>query len=290
MSTKLTIPATDVHTIMCTPSVSISQDDLNRIQELQAKKSSTEKWFAKDGTELTKLQAKKEQAENGWQVSEGAKTLLFERYVKDKHDVRKIFSTTETARGNLVEGDIIRYASRFFGCELVKNTESKPIEKYGIRGICDVNPKENELGIGVDMKSVADFDKVHKPITTEHIWQCKAYCMTYGVKEWYLYRLLVPTPDNILAKKAWQEASNMGYEFGSDEHAGIVDKYKRYNDNIQLMPLEMRTNVFKVELLDGELEEWQRRYAKCAEYYKTIGAMLQQHKLYLDGIRNSVKS
>jgi hypothetical protein len=291
MSAKLTIPATDLHTIMCTPPVSITNEELDRLQYLREwKDNPSGKWLVKNETELEKLEKKNQLAQNGWAVSVGAETLLLNRYVKSEYGVRKMFSTSSTARGNLTEDSVFRGASEFFGCELNKNTQEKPQEKYGIVGIADVLPSENLLGVGVEAKSVEDFAKVHEPISVEHIWQCKAYCMIYGVQSWYLYRQLVPLPENILTSKAWYEAKNLGYEYESDEHAALLDKYITNNNNIKFMPLEMTTNVFRVDLEGWELKEWQFRRAKCEAYYNSLSNAFAKHKAYLNGIKDSIKS
>jgi hypothetical protein len=181
-------------------------------------------------------------------LSKGTKSFIREVAAQQILGVDFEFTSKETEKGNLCEGDSIALLNRVRGLSLEKNTERRRNE--WVSGECDLfDPVSRE---GFDLKTSwsvktfpilpADCEKV------EYEYQARCYMALWDAPRWHIAYCLVDTPDHLI-----------GY------------------DPIQMhlvshIPEHMRLTVWTIER-DKDIEQamWEKvRHAR--DYYRQVVA------------------
>lgn len=171
-------------------------------------------------------------------ISETAKSVILERYIEEKYNRTKEFSSKYTEKGIAVEEDAITLLSLETKTFFSKN--EKRLENEYITGLPDLYVGElieNAKEI-IDIKSSWDIFTFFKSKTSDinktYFWQMQGYMMLTGAKKATLAYCLVSTPQSILD----YEMKKVHYQFPENHqsHEKIaaicdeIEKLGKYDD------------------------------------------------------------
>lgn len=202
-------------------------------------------------------------------LSETCITYL-ENWVKQNiYGCKFDFDSDPTLKGLTVENDAIEYAASAlgWGFDVAKNEQ---------RFTSDFIQGTPDLLIGdlvIDIKC-PESPKTFPLFETElpnkaYYWQVQSYMYLTGKQRAQIVYVMMPTPDEMLRKKARFKASNsvitdnaIDFDIEFDR---IYDRLKDENDFSNLLP-KYRVKVFDIERDDKAIEAIIQRVKECRQY------------------------
>lgn len=203
-------------------------------------------------------------------LSETAKTMIEEIWLKDKYGYREVVSTDAMMKGLLCEQDILGLIHEVVGGEFrVKNTEL--FQNDFIIGTPDIILKKEDYDEDAKASfNLRTFFEVEHRQGDNYWWQGQAYMWLTGKKNYRLIFGLVPTPESLITsqkKRVW-------YQFECDEENEDYIKasmqIEHNNKVISEIPAKERVKVFEFAIDNDAIEQVKIKHAKAVEYYNQL--------------------
>jgi hypothetical protein len=202
-------------------------------------------------------------------LSETCITYL-ENWVKQNiYGCKFDFDSDPTLKGLTVENDAIEYAASAlgWGFEVTKN-EQRFASEF-IQGTPDLLIGDLVIDIKCP-ESPKTFPYFEKELPNKaYYWQVQSYMYLTGKQRAQIVYVMMPTPDEMLRKKARFKASNsvitdnaIDFDIEFDR---IYDRLKDENDFSNLLP-KYRVKVFDIERNDKAIEAIIQRVKECRQY------------------------
>lgn len=184
-------------------------------------------------------------------LSIGAKTAIRQMAREAIFGVEREFSSRETEKGILVEGDSIALYNSVFFTDHTKNAERRTV------GLLTGEPDIVDAAEGIDIKSSWSMHTfpivLLDAVCPEYEWQARGYMKLFDKPRWKIAYCLVDTPEHLI-----------GYE---DEAAHRVSH----------IPEHLRVTVWTVErdadkeaLIDGRLAAARDYYAEVLREFDRL--------------------
>ena len=237
------------------------QDAIDAAKAKRAETKPTLKTFTNLGEKIEKLTGEYnalKPLENAPNLSQTCISYL-EKWVTEKVYKRRVsFTSKQTDKGNLVEGDAIIYASGHVnGMGLSSKNEKKFFNEW-MHGEPDV------IGETIVDDIKASFSHETFPIFAvdlpekDYDWQVTGYMALTGKKKGRVIFALMSMPEEMILKEArWK----LGYEYTSEQYQEFADQF-RYDD----LPPYLRIKEFEVEYSEEKVEAIKKRVLECREY------------------------
>lgn len=249
----------------------LENEILSENAKLSELKESSKSWLNKL-EKISKLNTELKEAQQLPDVPQLSETCItyLENWVKQNiYGCKFDFDSDPTLKGLTVENDAIEYAASAlgWGFDVAKNEQR--FNSEFIQGTPD-------LLIGdlvIDIKC-PESPKTFPLFETElpnkaYYWQVQAYMYLTGKQRAQIVYVMMPTPDEMLRKKARFKASNsvitdnaIDFDIEFDR---IYDRLRDENDFSNLLP-KYRVKVFNVERDDKAIEAIIQRVKECRQY------------------------
>lgn len=202
-------------------------------------------------------------------LSETCITYL-ENWVKQNiYGCKFDFDSDPTLKGLTVESDAIEYAASALGWGFnVANNEQRFTSEF-IQGTPDLLISDLVIDIKCP-ESPKTFPLFETDLPNKaYYWQVQAYMYLTGKQRAQIVYVMMPTPDEMLRKKARFKASNsvitdnaIDFDIEFDR---IYDRLRDENDFSNLLP-KYRVKVFDIERDNKAIEAIVQRVKECRQY------------------------
>lgn len=187
-------------------------------------------------------------------LSETAKALLRELWIKEVYGREKILATKYTEKGLAVESDSLELASQQLGFKLFKN--KKQLENKLLVGTPDViMPRLIDIKSSWDLWTYSEIDEEKAKKT--YLWQLMGYLWLTGRKEARLVYCLVNTPDYIVEDELYRLHFKVG-EAEAEKH--------RINFVFDDIPAKKRVKQYKIKFDSQSIVALKERLQLAREY------------------------
>jgi hypothetical protein len=249
----------------------ITKKQLERITELKAKENRTEN----QNIELFQLLDKENQAKKDTSISETAKTLIREIWLKDKFGYKEIITTPEMQKGNISEQDSFSLIQSILKGQFRISCKTKyegklPLNNEFLKGIPDIDQDSEdlieEIKTPYTIKTFMDSELIKL-----YEYQIRGYLSILNRSKGRLIYALVPTPKDIIISMQ----NRVKWQYGGDErNPDYIKISEQIEFNhitcIELIPPEKRIKVFEVTR-DIEIEnKIYEQVKKCRSYYNQL--------------------
>lgn len=195
-------------------------------------------------------------------ISETAKTFVFDTYLQNEYGYKKIISSDAMMKGLLLESDAIALVSKFENKFYKKNKERKMNDF--IMGELDVKATDHikDIKVSQNIETYATVSKVNK----NYYYQALGYMWLWGIPKYSLTYVLLPDTDDMIER----QLSRLNFLLVGEDYEMARDQIIHNNNVIKGLPIELRIKTFDFELLDDDIELLKEQIIRAREYYKTI--------------------
>ena len=216
------------------------------------------------GALLTEPRLKKDKEAGN--LSETAKTMVKEKWLKDKFGYEQVVVSKEMKKGIMFEQDSMQLVSEYYKQPRIRFAEK--LENTYITGTPDIVVD----GVCVeDIKTSWDIRTfMNAELSKAYEMQLRGYMMLTGAEHARLIYCLLPT-DMIQVE---EEKKSFWFKFDCDdnhpEYIKIAEQIERNHEIPFHLPIEQRVKVFELER-DPDIEERIKiKVKKANEYYNNL--------------------
>jgi hypothetical protein len=235
----------------------LTQNQLNKITEYQAKDKLTEK----QSFELNELINRRDNPV----IAKGVITHLVDKWVSAKYGRETEITSKYLTKGNESEEDSLTIYSRFKKRIFTKNTEN--LSNDFITGTPDVI-KEHV----VDIKTPYDiftFNRVRvEPINKMYYWQLQGYMALTGADSATLAYCLTDTPEHLIYREFMNKCNEAGIINFASEAAQKIETEVRKMHTYSDIPINERVIEFEIKRNEADIETIYDKVVSGREWIK----------------------
>lgn len=207
-------------------------------------------------------------------LSQTAKSYIEELAKEHLFDIKKVFKSRYTDKGNEVEEQAIELTEDVLGFEFLTKNE-KYFENDYIKGTPDVIT----TSLIIDVKSswsgeTFPFFESELP-NKDYYYQVMGYMWLTGKKDALISYCLINTPEHFIKNEALRlyysmEANPKYGNLSREEHLELCEDEIRAIHNFNHIPKDRRVKAFHVEYNEGVVNEMKTRIEECRKYFNTL--------------------
>jgi hypothetical protein len=207
---------------------------------------------------------------SGKAMGETAKSYCKEWLISEITGKEKDVKSKYLSRGNAMEEVAIERASKYYGCEFVKNEIN--LENEYFTGAYDAKNLERVIDTKVPFDAFTFPFFVTTP-DTDYYAQLQIYMNLTGLKKASLCYCLENGSDEQIQKLSWDISRELGKDEPDIEDWGMAEKQLSYDH----FPDNLRIKVFEFEYDKAFIEQLEIRVLQARKYIET--ELLTQIKL-----------
>ena len=250
---------------------SITEKQVSKLAELLDKVKLTEK----QAIERDDLAVKLENSKLPSPLSEGAKTRVQEKFLKDQFKINKEFWSKETDKGNETEDESIRLFGKVSGIFGIKKNE-KTFENDYFIGTPDVVTDDAVI----DIKTAWDGSTfpwfAEELPTTAYFYQLQAYLQLTGRKKGFIAYFLTNANDDMVQDEVRRDAWRQKLIDPTDEQLEEIEKKVYLQMTFDRIPDELRVKIFKIDYDPQVIEKMIERVLECRKYYDVLAGEINE--------------
>jgi len=245
--------------------VTITEKQLNTLNDLLTKVKLTDKQAETRDYLIEKRDKKPE-------LSKTAKARVQERFLEDQYDMKQVFWSKYTDKGNIQEGESITLMSRVLGLfNTVKNEKSFSNDHF--TGTPDVLIEDYVIDVKTSWNGFTFPFWEDKIPNMDYYYQLQCYMHLTGKRKAKLVYCLVNTPEEMIEdeirRQAWQH-----------KIIDVNESFETYVRNQMIfdhVPEEIRVKEFSFDYDENTVKKMIERVDLCGEYYDQLKEQINKN-------------
>jgi len=203
-------------------------------------------------------------------LSETAKSLVTEIWMKDSFGYKENVVTDEMMKGLVCEQDSIALVQDILGGEFrIKNTTH--FSNDYVQGTPDIIRNSEDFCEDVKTSyTLRTFLEAEHKKGSAYWWQGQAYMWLTGKTQYRLMYCLVETPEDILNEQKKRFYFKFGCDEGNKNYQEIAEQIDRNNSAINNIKKESRLKIFEFPKDDECIEKIKIQHSKALNFYLTL--------------------